>query len=98
MLRNVLFVYLMILIAVPVSAQMGRQLTLEDYYRIKSVGSPTISPSGDWITFTVSQRVEETNGTITESCVVRSDGSEMPVKVQHNCQDVSIFPLYSYSN
>ena len=89
MLRNVLFVYLMILIAVPVSAQMGRQLTLEDYYRIKSVGSPTISPSGDWITFTVSQRVEETNGTITESWVVRSDGSEMPVKVQHNGQDVS---------
>ncbi|GIT49941.1 MAG: hypothetical protein Ct9H300mP15_01540 [Gemmatimonadota bacterium] len=68
---------------------MGRQLTLEDYYQIKSVGSPLISPSGDWITFTVSQRIEETNGTTTESWVVRSDGSGMPVKVLHNGQNVS---------
>ena len=89
MLRNVFFMCLMILTAVPISAQMGRQLTLEDYYQIKSVGSPLISPSGDWITFTVSQRIEETNGTTTESWVVRSDGSGMPVKVLHNGQNVS---------
>jgi len=89
MLRNIFFMCLVILTPVPISAQMGRQLTLEDYYKIKSVGSPLISPSGDWITFTVSQRIEETNGTTTESWVVRSDGSGMPVKVQRNGQNVS---------
>ena len=89
MLRNVFFMCLVILTPTPIYAQMGRQLTLEDYYRVKSVGSPLISPSGDWITFTVSQRIEETNGTITESWVVRSDGSGIPVKVQHNGQNVS---------
>ena len=87
--RNVLFLGLVILSTVPVSAQMGRQLTLEDYYSVKSVGSPLISPAGDWITFTVSQRIEETNGTTTESWVVRSDGLGRPVRVQHNGQDVS---------
>jgi len=89
MRRNVLFLGLVILSTVPVSAQMGRQLTLEDYYSVKSVGSPLISPAGDWITFTVSQRIEETNGTTTESWVVRSDGLGRPVRVQHNGQDVS---------
>ncbi len=87
--RNVLFLGLVILSTVPVSAQMGRQLTLEDYYSVKSVSSPLISPAGDWITFTVSQRIEETNGTTTESWVVRSDGLGRPVRVQHNGQDVS---------
>ena len=89
MLRNVFFVCLMILTAVPIYAQMGRQLTLEDYYQIKSVWSPLISPSGDWITFPVSQRIEETNGTTIESWLVRSDGSGTPVKVLHNGQNVS---------
>ncbi|HIF56881.1 MAG TPA: hypothetical protein EYQ39_06585 [Gemmatimonadetes bacterium] len=84
MLRTIFLMCLVILTPVPISAQMGRQLTLEDYYRIKSVGSPMISPSGDWITFAVSQRIEETNGTTTESWVVRSDGSGIPVRVQHN--------------
>ena len=89
MFRKIFFLCLVILTAAPLSAQMGRQLTLEDYYRVKSVGSPLISPSGDWITYTVSHRIEETNGTTTESWVVRSDGSATPARVQHNGENVA---------
>ncbi len=67
----------------------GRRLALADYYRVKSVGSPRISPAGDWIAYTVSLRIEDTNETATESWIVRADGSAQPVRVQRNGQDVS---------
>ena len=35
-----------------------RPLTIEDYYRIQTVGSPTLSDDGRTVTFTVSTRVE----------------------------------------
>ena len=67
MFRNIFFLCLVILTAAPLSAQMGRQLTLEDYYSVKSVGSPLISPSGDWIAYTVSHRIEETNAMLSNA-------------------------------
>lgn len=66
-----------------------RALTLEDYYRMKSVGSPRISPTGQWITYTVSLPIEETDSSRTESWVVPADGSAPPVRVRHEAQDVS---------
>ena len=30
--------------------RQGRPLTIEDYYRVKTVGSPEISPDGRWRT------------------------------------------------
>src|SRR5919109_1648017 len=66
-----------------------RALTLEDYYRVKSVGSPRISPDGRWVAYTVSTPIEETNGNGVETFVVRADGSVKPVRLQHNGQDVS---------
>ncbi len=88
MRRIILSLGVVLLASVPASAQSGRQLTLEDYYEVKSVGSPRISPAGDWVAYTVSRRIEETNGTATESWIVRADGSAEPVRVQHNGQDV----------
>ena len=41
----------------------GRPLALEDYYSMKSVGAPRISPAGDWIAYTVRSPIEDTNGT-----------------------------------
>jgi len=67
----------------------GRPLALEDYYALKSVGSPSISPTAEWIAFTVSRSIEETNESETESWIVRADGSAAPVRVQHEGQDVS---------
>lgn len=44
----------------------GRAATIEDYYRVKTVGAPQISPDGKWVAFTVSRRIEATNGDSSE--------------------------------
>jgi dipeptidyl aminopeptidase/acylaminoacyl peptidase len=53
----------------------GRALTIEDYYRIPTVGSPDLSPDGRFVAFTVSTRVEETNGSRSEVWLVAADGA-----------------------
>jgi len=50
-------------------------LVIEDYYRLTTVGAPTISPDGRWVLYTIGTRVEETNGTNTEAWVVSTDGT-----------------------
>ncbi|HUQ82801.1 MAG TPA: S9 family peptidase [Gemmatimonadaceae bacterium] len=59
----------------------GRALTIDDYYRVKVVGSPEISPDGRWVAFTVGTRVEATNGETNEVWLGRSDGSASPRRV-----------------
>jgi dipeptidyl aminopeptidase/acylaminoacyl peptidase len=66
-----------------------RALTLEDYYRIQSVGRPQISPDGDWVLYTVSLPVEEDNATATASWMVRTDGSAEPERVRHRGRSVA---------
>ena len=63
--------------ALGVSAQSptGRPLAIEDYYRVKTVGNPELSPDGKWVAFTVSTRVEATNDNTSEVWLVPSDGS-----------------------
>ncbi len=78
-----------VIVAQPVQAQGGRGLALGDYYALKSVSSPRISPDGRWVTYTVSTRVEEDNSTLTETWLVRVDGSDDPERVRHRSQDVS---------
>jgi hypothetical protein len=56
-------------------APRGRALTIEDYYRIKTVGAPQLSPDAKWVAFTVSTRVEETNGNTSEVWLVPTDAS-----------------------
>ena len=38
----------------------GRPLAIEDYYRIQTVGSPSISPNGRWVVFTFHLTVPKT--------------------------------------
>ena len=66
-----------------------RALTVEDYYRLKDVGSPRISPDGAWVAYTVSAPVEETNESTTETWVVRADGAGAPERVTRGGEDVS---------
>ena len=87
---------LMFLVSVPLAAQeggthgpTGRPLQLEDYYRLKSVGSPRIAPDGRWVAYTVSTPVEETNGSLTETWLVRADGGAEPIRVRRLGEDVS---------
>ena len=52
----------------------GRPLAIEDYYRVKTVNAPELSPDGRWVAFTIGTRVEETNGSTSEAWVVSADG------------------------
>jgi dipeptidyl aminopeptidase/acylaminoacyl peptidase len=70
------------------NASSLRPLVLEDYYRVATVGSVEISPDGQWVTYTVSHPVEETNTDRIETWVARSDGSASPVRVRHASEDV----------
>ena len=70
---------------VELNAQQGagtetarRPIVIEDYYSLKSVGSPRISPDGRHVLYTVSRRVEEDNGTVTQTWLVASDGRSEP--------------------
>ncbi len=75
--RGVVSFTLSFVAALGVSAQSptGRPLAIEDYYRMKNVGSPDMSPDGRWVAFDVTQRVETTNGTDSEVWLVSTDGS-----------------------
>ena len=57
------------------TARTGRALTIEDYYVIKTLGAPEISPDGRRVAYTISTRVEETNGARNEVWLVSADGS-----------------------
>src|SRR4051794_32717851 len=52
-----------------------RPLAIEDYYRVKTITTPTISPDGKWVAYGVMTRVEETNGSQTAIWLVPSDAS-----------------------
>jgi dipeptidyl aminopeptidase/acylaminoacyl peptidase len=66
-----------------------RALTIEDYYRVQSVGGPQFSPDSRWILFSVTTRVEAEQGTRSESYVVATDGAASPRRIQHDGSDVT---------
>jgi dipeptidyl aminopeptidase/acylaminoacyl peptidase len=68
----------------------GRALKIEDYYRIQTVGTPALSPNGRWVSYTVSTRLEEDNGTKTETWIVPSDASATARRIVHEGKDVSV--------
>jgi dipeptidyl aminopeptidase/acylaminoacyl peptidase len=70
-------------------AQSQRALTIEDYYRIKSVGDPQISPDARWVAFTLTTRVEEDNTNAIETFVVPADGSAAPRRITHEGKSVA---------
>ena len=59
-----------------------RPLAAEDFYRMKSVGAPRISPDGQWVSFTVSTPVEATNGTTVETFLAAVAGGQPPIRIQ----------------
>ena len=65
----------------PAPASHGRPLAIEDFYRIKTVGASALSPDGAWVAFTVTTRVEATNGETGEVWIVASDGSRPAARV-----------------
>ena len=65
------------------SAQDGRALSLEDYFRVESVGSPAISPDGRSVAFVRTFVHEEENRRRSEVWLVPTDGSERPTRITH---------------
>ena len=73
--------YILVLcICAPVSllAQEGRRLiTPEDFFEIKNVANPVISPDGDWVAYTIRQTSLEDDESETRIWMVSSDGEEV---------------------
>jgi dipeptidyl aminopeptidase/acylaminoacyl peptidase len=65
----------------------GRPLRIEDYYRIRQVGSPEISADGNWVAFTVSRRIEATNGDSSEVWLVSANGSQPAQRISSPGED-----------
>ena len=59
----------------------GRALAIEDYYRVKNVGNPELSPDGKWVAYTVSTRIESTNDNTSEVWLAAFDGSMAPTRI-----------------
>jgi dipeptidyl aminopeptidase/acylaminoacyl peptidase len=53
----------------------GRPLAIEDWYRIRTLGAPVLSPDGKWVAFLLSTHVEATNADSSEVWLVAADGA-----------------------
>ena len=75
------WVALLCFVTVPAAAQERRPLELEDYYRLKSVGSPALSPDGSRVAYVVSRVVEDENRRHSEVWLANADGTGEPVRL-----------------
>src|SRR5688572_1120218 len=75
-LRTFLGVGLLVIApGVALAQSAGRALAIEDYYRVLDLGAPQMSPDGRWVAYTVSRRIEATNGDSSEVWLVAADGA-----------------------
>src|SRR5687767_14031515 len=66
----------------PITAHaQGRALAIEDFYRLKSVGAPQMSPDGRWVAYTVVTRIEATNSDSSEVWLASATTSATPRRV-----------------
>src|SRR5207247_6520050 len=75
-IRRIAFLSLSLLAFARQSQAQGRALSIEDYYRVKTVGAPQMSPESRWVAYTVSTRIEATNGDSSEVWLAPTDGSQ----------------------
>ena len=70
----------------------GRALRIEDYYLVRNVGLPSISPNGQWVAFAVTTRVEDdkdANKSASEGWYVPIDGRVPPERIAPEGGDVT---------
>ena len=70
-----------LLLPAALAAQSRRPLEIEDYYRLKSVGSPAISPDGSRVAFVVTSVLEDENDRHSEIWLADADGSGEPMRL-----------------
>ena len=78
---RVLAVSLCLSLALPLAAavQETRPLTLEDYFRVESVGSPALSPDGRQVAFVRGLTLRDEDRRHSEIWLVPADGSAVVV-------------------
>ncbi len=83
----------LVCVAVPAAQKpsSGRPLTIEDYYRVQTIGNASFSPNSKWVTYTVATRLEEpdANSSRADTWLVPADASAEPRRVQHQGKDVA---------
>ena len=65
------------------AATPARPLTLDDYYRLQSVGEVELSPDGRWVAYTLSTPDRRTDRDTSDIWMVRYDGGE-PLQLTHS--------------
>ena len=80
---RVLSLSLCLSLALPLAAaaQETRPLTLEDYFRVESVGNPVISSDGRQVAFVRGLTLREEDRRHSEIWLVPADGSEPPLRL-----------------
>ena len=73
----------------PSAAGVGRALVIEDFYRLRTVGNPRLSPSGRLVAYTVTSRVEATNAEPGEVWLVSTAGTPAPRRISPEGLDAS---------
>ena len=75
-------------LAASLTAQTTRTLTVDDQFALKRVGSPTISPDGAWVAYTVSSTDLEKERSSTSLWMVSIHGGE-PIALSMTHESVS---------
>ena len=76
-LRVRLLACFLIMIPCLAGAQGGpRPITIDDLLALKSVGSPLLSPDGEWVAYTVRSRDMEEDKSNSQVWIVAADGGE----------------------
>src|SRR5688500_10368210 len=88
-MRRALLPFAFLIVATATATAQKRPLALEDYYRIRSDGTPRISPDSRLVTYTVATPVEETNSDRTEAYPVPAHGMAPATRIQHAGADVT---------
>ncbi len=73
--------FALLLSTVSLDAQSRRPLEIEDYYGLKSVGSPALSPDGSRVAFVVTTVLENQNDRHSEVWLANADGSDSPMRL-----------------
>ena len=68
--------FLLVLTVVSLQAQNKRPVTIDDYFKLKDVRDPRISPDGKWVAYTVSTKDLEEDESETRVWMISSNGGE----------------------
>jgi dipeptidyl aminopeptidase/acylaminoacyl peptidase len=80
MYKRLLSLLLTLLLAVVASAQK-KALTHETLYLMKRVGTPSISPDGKWVVFSVTEPSYDEKEVVNDLWITSTDGSSAPRKI-----------------